>query len=188
MAKTVEITLDQGMLRAHERAIISNHVCGSVLPVTILRADGKDRLVFLADGYHSASGWPFSSLGQMLRGVKACIRGVRDAENHLVASSRLSFDPDEVFLCRRAASACFVLAGRTDTRPLTVGEMLLPVLEAWKGHEGIIGAESAMEELSRQIKEKQPDADELLKLAEALELKWNRIHPPSDGEGQTSLI
>lgn len=188
MEKTLEIEMEEGGLKSHERAIISNRVCESILPVTIIRTDGKERLIYMTEGYTPIYSCRFSSLGQMFDTIRSFLKALSDAENHILSPSRISSHPAEVFIDRRIGAAGLIFRDDAADGAPGVSQRLLPILEGWKGQSHIVGAPGAMEELSRQIIERQPDTAEILKLVEALELKWNRIYPATGESNQESVM
>jgi hypothetical protein len=178
MSQIIEVDTGTNPLKHYERVILGNRACRAVLPATIIREGGVERIVYITDSHLPICDHAFRELREIFGVLNAYILSLMEAENALLALARIPTEAERLYLHETGGTVALIYGTVEQSPEKSLPHRVGSLAEELKGLHSIVGAGSAMEQLSRKIGTSNPGAEELLKMVESIEREWNCIHPP----------
>ena len=180
----LKLELDRSEVFPHEVAVIAGYSEGFLLPASVIEHGERVDLVYENEGYISLCAYGFrGELGFVFRFLRAYLRCLRDAQDKLLRCEYIYSDGSMIFIRPADDKVRLVFGYAESGEPADnsygqISRSLMPVLSELSGLNSIIGAKSAMSELAKKIKYRNPGYSEALMLIEQCERKWNIMQPP----------
>jgi hypothetical protein len=174
------INLDGNSLSRHERAALERAESACFLPFTITD-DGEDtKLMYLTEGFITFKEYDFHrDLYRMFRAVKGLAGRIFEVQDMMLRADRIFKSGDTLFISANDCGVKVVYGAEKKEGGVygVYAETLIPALAELSSKTAVTGAKPAMTQLAKKIKSANPDYENVIKIIESVERRWNYMQP-----------
>jgi len=177
----IRMEVQRDTVYPHEIAVISGYADSFLLPVSVVEEGSLINLIYSSDGHVPLCAYGFrGELRTIFSVIRAYLRCVRKASDKLIRCSMICNDGAMIFIEPSSGDIKLVFGRNSkeeDNHYSDISRALMPLLLELSQLNSIVGAKSAMSELAKKIKARNPGYNEALMLIEQCERKWNIMQP-----------
>jgi hypothetical protein len=167
---------EKNALKGFEKRVLERLDDGFMLPVTVVDEAGETYLLYLTDGYTALNEYVPRDLSDVFRAARSFVMGMMEGRDRLLEPRRFFMMPDCVFI-RNGTTDAGLLFGDSGEDKGTDADLTLPVLQELAGLRHIVGAKSAISQITEQIQNGNPGFADIRRIIEAAEREWHCIQP-----------
>ncbi|MDR0817938.1 MAG: hypothetical protein LBN35_04805 [Clostridiales Family XIII bacterium] len=190
----LNIEIENDAIKTFELDVIEGYADDFLLPVSVVRTSEKVVLHYCTEGYVPLCAYSFrGELFSVFSVLRQYVRCLTEARDKLLRPDMLFDRGDMIFTDPRSGAVRLVYgaAGKAGKADMT-GESgnsvsgngysdivcaLMPLLSELSALSSIVGAKSAMAEIAGHIKAHNPKFEDIMKIIEQTERKWNYVQP-----------